>query len=494
MSPPDKPELVLSFEEIVRRLRGATAFSQLLSDLREGDDEARQLAEETGAALADSEREQQAVSRFAGPRAARRLREAKIGCHVLMARLAEQDRSLSPASLRRALQQPAERPPAALVDLLGFYLEMDPAGSWTRDRVAKIDLLLTRLGKYFGGSSSEPESVRLTQVLAAANRASPPSIGEVERAAFARNLKSIVSEVEAADSISQLIEGRTLPNYRTLKQSLGPLLIHPELLPLILKTNQRLQEKIRRIDSRVLTGIFSIYQSIFEVGLKGGIDETLRLEIDRLQDDFDRFEQRVKQGDTRLSDLEAFWNELKGFAERLEKAAANQTEPEPKRRPKGDDEEAPEDWLADDLEALLDLLRESDQKGWPPEFVSLPPREQFQIDKREVVAFRRLRGEEEADTRLETFLIKAAALRRTIKQAARKLAGVSDAESLQDVPEFAIARQAVRLSESYLARYSQAIEQAVLDGDLESARSLQILRMRLVRESAGIWLQVHQAQ
>ncbi len=152
----------------------------------------------------------------------------------------------------------------------------------------------------------------------------------------------------------------------------------------------------------------------------------------------------------------------------------------------------PANWLSEDLMALLDLLRESDSKGWPAEFVSLPPREHFQIDAREVKAFRRLETREEADRALEAFLLKAAALRRVIKRSARKLAGAPDSDSLRELPDYAIARQAVRLSESFLARYSQAVEQAILDGDVEDARRLQILRMRLVRESAGIWLQVHQ--
>ena len=93
---------------------------------------------------------------------------------------------------------------------------------------------------------------------------------------------------------------------------------------------------------------------------------------------------------------------------------------------------------------------------------------------------------------LETFLLEGAALRRAIKRAARQLAAAAESEMLRELPEFARARDAVRLSESYLARYSLAIEQAVVDGDVEDAQRLQILRMRLVRESAGIWLQVYQ--
>ena len=182
----------------------------------------------------------------------------------------------------------------------------------------------------------------------------------------------------------------------------------------------------------------------------------------------------------------------------LHEAAAKQQEPPAEEPgPAPTDAAAPphepsSDWLAEDLEALLDLLRESDHEGWPADMISLPAREGFQIDSREVLALRRLRQDEEADRSLENFLLQAAALRRAIKRAARQLAAAADSESLRELPEFARARDAVRLSESYLARYSLAIEQAVVDGDVEDAQRLQILRMRLVRESAGIWLQVYQ--
>ena len=490
MSSRDRSEAIRRLEVVARRLRSAVAFARLLSELEEEDDNASPLAERAQAALAEIEEEQRAVSRFLGPRAFERLREAEIGCNVLLRQLGEREALVAPAALRRALRRWSRRPPHELVELLGFFLE--ESDRWTADRVDKVDLLLTQLVRLLGGSDSRPGGEQLSQILAASLRTSHRPIGELERSTFQRKLEAIAAEVDAADSLSRLIESGTIQRYRELKHRLGPLLLHPDLLSAIVETNQGLRRKIRRLNSRTLTGIFSVYQGIFEIGLRGGIDRGLRREIEQLQLDFDAFEERVKQNELKLTELEEVWGNLRSFSARLEEAAAERPEPEPEPRRAADEEQVPANWLSEDLMALLDLLRESDSKGWPAEFVSLPAREHFQIDAREIKAFRRLETREEADRSLEAFLLKAAALRRVIKRSARKLAGAPDTDSLRELPDYAIARQAVRLSESFLARYAQAVEQAILDGDAEDARRLQILRMRLVRESAGIWLQVYE--
>lgn len=491
MPSPDRSEALRRLDGNARRLRAAIAFARLLSDLDGEDESARQLADEAEAALAAGEEERRAIRRFVGPRAHERLREAEIGCSVLMRRLAAREATVSPAALRRALRRRSRLSPQELAELLEFLL--DGSDRWTPERVDKIDLLITQLGRIPGSADSRPAGERLRQILAASQVMSHRPIGEFERTTFEGKLQAIAAEVEAADSLGQLIETGTVQRYRELKHRLGPLLLHPDLLGAIVETNHGLRRKIRRLNSRTLTGIFSVYQGIFEFGFKGGIDEQLRSEIDQLQRDFDRFEERVKQGELKLTELESVWDTLRSFSARLEQAAAEQPEPEPEPRHRAaENEQPPDNWLADDLMALLDLLRESDRKGWPAEFVSLPPREHFQIDTREVQAFRRLEAREDADRSLEAFLLKAAALRRVIKRAARKLAGIPDSETVSELPDFAIARAAVRLAESFLARYSQAVEQAVLDGDVEDAQRLQVLRMRLLRESAGIWLQVHQ--
>ena len=84
-------------------------------------------------------------------------------------------------------------------------------------------------------------------------------------------MKLISDEIEAAGSLRELIERGTVQRYRELKHRLGRLLLHPDLRPAILETNLGLERKIRRLNSRAVTGIFSVYQGIFEIGFRGSL-------------------------------------------------------------------------------------------------------------------------------------------------------------------------------------------------------------------------------
>ena len=494
MTLPEKSEILRRFDQVGQRLDAALAFSRLLVEL--GAEEAHQLVEEAQRALAKRQEERGAIQLFVGRKALRRVREAEIGCAVLLERLAERDRTVPPASLRQHLRRRLGANSQQLIDLLAFYLLVDSGGPWDSDRVDKVDLLITRLSQRFTDSSTELDPERLRRVLRTLPAQGPATITRLEREAFEANLAGIQAGVEAADSLSQLLRDGTLQRYRDLKHRIGHLLLHPELLQAVIETNQQLQRKIERLNSRTLTGIFSTYQSIFDTGLKGRISPALRQEIDQLGGRFDQFEQRIKQREIRLTELEEFWSTLREISTRVDEAAVVEppveqpAEHPPTGMPAVAD--ASEDWLTEDLMALLDLLREHDSKGWPADFVALSPGEEFELDPREIVAFRRLSKDEPIDRDVEMFLLKGAALRRCIKRSARALAKVSDVEIARELPVFAIARQAAQLAESFLTRYSQAVGRAILDGDAEEAQKLQLLRMRLVRESAGIWLQVHQ--
>ena len=499
MALPDKAELVERFDEVARQLSAVAAYSRLLTDLHKDDEDAQQMADQAAAALEDVQKGRAQLEIFAGRKALRQVREAEIGCAALLGRLASRDRALSPSTLRQHLRCRQDRDPRELAELLGFYLALEHKSQWSSDCADKVDLLLTRLSQHRSDSQRDLGPRLVSQVLSTSHPMVHAAITDLESQSFRRNLAAIQSAVEEADSLGQLIDSGILKQYRELKHRLGPLLLHPDLSAAILETNVALQRKIQRLNSRTVTGIFSTYQRIFDIRLQGRFDHELRERIDQLEENFVRFEQRIKEDDVPLAELEEFWRTLRGFSDHLteatEKAAAAQAQAQAQAPPPGTTgaaaTQAEEDWLGESVMALLDLLRENDRKGWPPEYISFPREENFQLESREILAFRKLQDDKTADRSLEIFLLKAAALRRTIKNSARKLAGVGDAETYRGLPAFSVAQQAVQLTESFLARYAQAIEQSILDGDVEEAQKLQILRMRLVRESAGIWLQVH---
>jgi hypothetical protein len=490
----DQDELSRRFAQVADRLSGAIAFSRLLVESlgeEAKDQDARRLADKAQAMLAQLEETRRSFKVFVGQRARLQVSEFEVGCDRLFEKLAVKDDALSPSSIRQHLRNRQGVEPPELADLLKFYLGLEQGPAWSSQRVDKVDLLITQLNQRIGGSDAEQGSKRLRLILERHRSSEHPSLAEIELQTFRKNLETIRSEVEAADSLSQLIDSGTLHRYRRMKHRLGHLMLNPELLPEIITTNLRLQQKVGRLNSRAVNGIFSTYHGIFDIGITGKLDQQLKAELDQLHLDFDQFESSFQQGELRLTQLEKFWRTLKKLAERLEESMAQQPEePEPSRPPRSTPEEPGDEWLEEDLLALLDSLREHDRKGWPAEHITFSPREGFQIDRREIVAFRRVE-EDEADHSLDLFLLKAAALRRSIKRSARKLAKIADSETVRESPGFEIAQQAVLLAESFLARYSQAVDQAIMEGDASEAQRLQILRMRLVRESSGIWLQIH---
>ena len=134
---------------------------------------------------------------------------------------------------------------------------------------------------------------------------------------------------------------------------------------------------------------------------------------------------------------------------------------------------------------------ESSNQDDPPKTVTLQ-REVFplRLEQREVVAFRRLQGHEPSgDRALEQFLLEAAALRVRINEEAEEITGILDDTSItRDTPVFARARLTCRVADTYARRFDSAIDGSVLEGNVSEAKTLQVLRMRLMRDYSGLWL------
>ncbi|HET9768654.1 MAG TPA: hypothetical protein VFS60_17540, partial [Thermoanaerobaculia bacterium] len=118
----------------------------------------------------------------------------------------------------------------------------------------------------------------------------------------------------------------------------------------------------------------------------------------------------------------------------------------------------------------------------------------FRLEPREVVAFRRLgRNEDGGNRDLESFLLWAAALRARSQEEIEEIRGIlDDTVVTREAAVFARAKQTARLADLFVHRFDHEIAQTVLAGGAgEEARELQVLKMRLVRESAGLWLLIY---
>jgi len=71
---------------------------------------------------------------------------------------------------------------------------------------------------------------------------------------------------------------------------------------------------------------------------------------------------------------------------------------------------------------------------------------------------------------------------------------LDDTAGKGESPLYAQAQQTARLGDLFLRRFEHRIEQAVLLGDIDDARALQMLKMRMMRGFSGLWLMINRSQ
>ncbi|HET9225277.1 MAG TPA: hypothetical protein VFR31_01305, partial [Thermoanaerobaculia bacterium] len=148
-----------------------------------------------------------------------------------------------------------------------------------------------------------------------------------------------------------------------------------------------------------------------------------------------------------------------------------------------------EEILGAPFRRLVQALRDTSQELQPEKVVLLPEIFPLRLEPREVLAFRRVFGKPDSNRRLEQFLVEAAALRVLINEEAQEITGIMDETSITgDSPIYSRARATVRLADEYLWRFSHMMNEIVLAGDGAEARLVEILRMRFMRDYAGLWL------
>jgi len=109
-----------------------------------------------------------------------------------------------------------------------------------------------------------------------------------------------------------------------------------------------------------------------------------------------------------------------------------------------------------------------------------------------VVAFRRVYVAAEGDRTLERFILEAASLRHRVSTDASEISEILDETMVtREAPVFDRARKTTVIAEGYVNRFGEHLGTAVGRGAYEEAQELQLLRMRLLRDYAGLWLLVH---
>ena len=454
----------------------------------------------------------------------------------LLAELLAEDSRVPPPSLRQFFQRFRTHDEKVLLQLCRFYLFACGEGDWTGERKDKVDLLITRLadgGRSDGGSPRAADSRRLREIFAnlwsltGAPAANPDKVASLRRA-----VEDVRAELAKVGSLDDLAGSEALNHYREFKHSLDRLYFEPSILAAVVETNLAFRDAVRRLYTSEESRIAADHQRIFDLERAGAVGVELDEELRTFRTEVERFEQLARTHDFRLDDLAELRERARSLIPRLserspEAAGVDWTDAPDSRElwgelveaapaaPRGDDgqprtaaggepgepggEESEGPAVPDRLDPLVaDAYRRltgalgGTALGAPARSVvhtaDLFP---YRLEAREVVAFRRLAGREggEWDEDAESFVIEAAALRVALDEAAGRLRTALDETHEGGVEEpRRRGRRLVALADSALRTFDHLQGQALLDGRAGYARGLTLLRVRLMREYAELWL------
>ncbi|HEV8239484.1 MAG TPA: hypothetical protein VGS57_08965 [Thermoanaerobaculia bacterium] len=438
--------------------------------------------------------------------------------------LLQEDGKVVPSQLRMFFQRVRNYNEGILVQLVKFYLYMRPAADWGQELHDKLDFLITKLSEEAQGPQGPWVLQERSKVRAIYNGlwqlVGGLTLTESEVEQHRGKIDELRRRMLRAETFDQLIDGELIAEYRRFKFGLGRLFLHPELLIAIVETNLALRNHIQQLYRREEQRIVADYQRIFELERVVAVDTQLDLELSAFREEVETFEKNLQNESLSLGELRRLRQHVRTLIPRLTGIQASEelfSEPsapqgsggqEPQRSPTAAGAAAAastngapspgvgwgEDLLVDHHRKLLRALDGVQSEVSPKVAAFSPELFPFRLEPREVVAFRRLNRHEDATNRdLESFLLWAASLRSRTQDEIEEIRGILDDTMVtREATVFGRAKQTARLADLFVHRFDHEIAQTVLaGGGGEEARELQVLKMRLVRESAGLWLLIY---
>ena len=423
-------------------------------------------------------------------------REIEDLCKALIA----QEEVVSPSDLRKFHTQVRTLDDRILIEVVRFYLELHHDREWQQDRLDKIDFLLSHLAERIAGPELQGDRVRLEKVLQGLETsAGPIELSDQEVEDFTGTLEGLRSEVRWVKTFDELNETSLLEIYRALKEDMSGRMFHPRVLPIVVEVNNSFSRKIDELSKREETRLFDDYQKLSQLQQDSPAQaQVLEEDFVELQQQFERFRERVKSDGVRIGELMTLGQSLRDIAGRVATHTRDASVgPERALVPRSitwvgmagqarmslvPDVDALQPYWSELLQALSGLGGEFSAK----QAESDSSLASFRLQDREVAAFQRTIGSEPANVGLEQFVLAGAALRRRLCE------DVSQLRNLQSrtpggIPEPAWleAREGARLADAYVKHYTHLAEQAVFDGQTDEAREYQILQHRMNRELSG---------
>ena len=417
------------------------------------------------------------------------------------------DEQVSPGKLRQFFQRVKHFEDNILTQLAKFYLYSRQGERWSSDHIDKVDFLSTKVAEEYNDSRGafmlrdRTQLRELAQGFWSAVGVEPLPQDEIEH--WCKEIKDLEMEMRSIDSIDELHQHSLIQRYRQLKHSLGDTFFQPNVWHAVIETNLVLKNHIQQLYRRDEQRIIAEYQHVFELERDVPVDVQLGEELSQFRDAVERFEDQLQGENVRVAELAQLREKVRELVPKLQPSAEGDEDTEVVPTEVGDSESTasaiPESELEDEVvgeryRAIVGALDDTNPTVEPKKIALQPEIFALGLGPREVVAYRRLFGTATCDRGLEKFVLRAAALRATVEQEVEEIKGIlDDTAATQDAPIYARARQTVRLGDLYLRHFEHRIDQTILSGDGLEARSLQVLKMRMMRGYSGLWLLVHRS-
>jgi hypothetical protein len=431
--------------------------------------------------------------------------------------LLQEDGKIVPSQLRMFFQRVRNYNESILVQLVKFYLYLRPGLEWGHDHQDKVDFLVTKLSEEAQGPQGPWVLMERSKAKAIYNGlwqlVGGLTFSEHEVSQARSDIDELRRRMLHAESFDQLIDQELIAEYRRFKFQLGAMFFNPDLLLAVVETNLSLRNHIQQLYRREEQRIVADYQRIFELERVVAVDTQLDLELAAFREEVESFEKNLQNETLSLDELRRLRQHVRTLIPRLTGIQASDdlfSEPSaggvrettsvgpPPSAASAAEGSSTAGWGGELVRAHHERLV-SALAGVAPEVSAKvaafsPELFPFRLEAREVVAYRRLHGQGNGvDRDLEAFLLLAAALRARTQEEIEEIRGILDDTAVtREAPVFERSKQTVRLADLFVHRFDHEIAQSVLNGgSTEEARELQVLRMRMVRESAGLWLLVY---
>ena len=443
--------------------------------------------------------------------ASSQLQQVEAELEPLATALLAADDEISPGQLRMFFQRVKSFDDSILAHLVKFYLYSREVGAWKRDRLDKADFLATKLAEeYHEGRNAfvlrDPTYLRETaEGFWTALGAQPPAADEI--GALQEQIQGLGKEFAAADSIDDLHDRGLISSYRELKHRLGDVFFQPQVLQAILEANLALKNQIHRLYRREEQSIIAEYQQVFELERDAPVDMELGVELSEFRTAVDRFEEQLQGENVRLEELAQLRRKVRELVPKLQPPenvtdTGSFVQPPEVRELGVRGEAAPkvsasrsadaDEYVREQYDAIVAALDDTNPAVDARKVALQPEIFGLGITPREVAAYRRIYGGAKCDRELEDFVLRAASMRSRIEHEVDEIKSILDDTSVtKKAPQYARAQATVRRADLYLRKFDHRMELAVLDGDADEARALQVLKMRMMRAYSGLWLMVY---